>query len=89
MGFASIILIQFADAIKELVLVAILCFFCNPKAIKERCNAEFPEFVDTAYFVPIYFENSSSNLKTLSPKTSFSFWSAHTAASIDFLDKEI
>ena len=41
----------------------------NPKAINEICNALFPELTATAYFVPMYFANSSSNFETLSPPT--------------------
>ena len=68
------------EATNEFVLVITfeleLIFFDS----NERYNALLPEFTDTAYFVPIYFANSSSNLKTLSPKINFSFCNASVAA---------
>src|SRR5256886_16101648 len=42
--------------------------------------AAVPEAVETAYFVPQYLANSSSNLKTLSPMTIISFSRAERAA---------
>ena len=75
-GSAFVILIQFAEAMNEFVGVMTFDPSPIPNAIKEICNALFPELIDTAYFVPVYRANSSSNFETLSPPTNDSFRNA-------------
>ena len=80
-GCAFTIRIQFAEAMNEFVGVMTFDLSEIPKDINEICNALFPELTDTAYLVPVYFANSSSNFETLSPPTNNSFLNASNAAS--------
>ena len=71
-----------AVAMKEKGVVTTSLPWLMPRACSVIDSAAVPEPVDTAYFVPQYLANSSSNLWTLSPITSFSFSSAESAASL-------
>jgi hypothetical protein len=58
------------------------------RAINAIINAAVPELVETAKSTVQYFANSSSNFRTLSPKTNLSFHIASTAAfSISFVNE--
>jgi hypothetical protein len=50
------------------------------RAVKAIDNAAVPELVETAKSTPQYSANSSSNFRTLSPRTNRSFRKASTAA---------